>query len=286
MQAIKHDDTTKVAQPNWDICVAVSSSARNDVVGVGGVVRATTWEDDTATNETFSFTLGLRSEQSSYSAELAALAHALDVMPAINRRRVALLTTCQAVALTLCNPRQHSGQEYVRRIYGSINKLWKSGNGVLVFWIPTSSENELLQSAKKEARRATKEGSIPKNQASNMKSTTLNFQRHKLKTERSLPDDVGKHTKRVDAALPGGHTRQLYDDRPWKERNVLSQMRTDMTRLNSSLYRINATASPQCDCGHERETVAHFFSAAQDGTYREGRCLNALKLRGEIFRSF
>ena len=92
-----------------------------------------------------------------------------------------------------------------------------------------------------------------------MKSTTLNFQQKKLKAERSLPDEVGKHTKRVDAALPGAHTRQLYDDRPWLERSMLLQMRTGMTRLNSSLYRINATPSPQCDYGYERETVAHFL---------------------------
>lgn len=259
VQAIKHDDKIKETQSSWDVCVAVGSSARNDVVGAGGVVCATTHGDAPATNDTFSFTLGSRSEQNPYSAELAAMAHALNVMPYVSHCRVALLTTSQAAALTLRNPRQHSGQEYVRRIYSSLNKLWKNGNGVLVFWIPSSSKNELLQLAKKEARRATKEGSIPKIQASKMKSTTLNSQKKKLKAERSLPDDVGKHTKRVDAALPGGHTRQLYDDRPWKERNVLSQMRTDMNRLNSSLYRIKATASPQCDCGYERETVAHFL---------------------------
>lgn len=92
-----------------------------------------------------------------------------------------------------------------------------------------------------------------------MQSTTLNLEKKKLNAERSLPDNVGKHSKMVDAALPGQHTRQLYDDRPWKERNVLSQMRTDMTRLNNSLYRINATPSRQCACGYERETVAHFL---------------------------
>jgi hypothetical protein len=92
-----------------------------------------------------------------------------------------------------------------------------------------------------------------------MKSTTLNVERKKLKSERSLPDGIGKYSKRVDMALPGQHTRQLYDNRPWIERNVLAQMRTDMTRLNNSMYRIHAATSRQCACGHEPETVAHFL---------------------------
>jgi len=143
-QAGKYDNAGKVAELEWDIRVAVSSSARNDVVGAGGVVLARAHEDAEEIGVTFSFTVGVESEQNPYSGELAAMAHALKALPDVRNRRVALLTSNQAVALTLCNPRQHSGQEYVRRIYGSINKLWKSGNGILVFWIPSSNENELL----------------------------------------------------------------------------------------------------------------------------------------------
>ena len=143
-QAGKYDNAGKVAELEWDIRVAVSSSARNDVVGAGGFVLARAHEDAEETGETVSFTVGVESEQNPYSGELAAMAHALKALPDVRHRRVALLTSNQAVALTLCNPRQHSGQEYVRRIYGSINKLWKGGNGILVFWIPSSNENELL----------------------------------------------------------------------------------------------------------------------------------------------
>ncbi|EHK19849.1 uncharacterized protein TRIVIDRAFT_193271 [Trichoderma virens Gv29-8] len=259
VQAFNYENATKQPEAEWDIRVAVSSSACNDVVGIGGVVRGTPFIDGDATSEEFSFTLGLRTEQNPYSGELAAMSHALNLLPNVSHRRIALLTTNKAVALSLRNPRQQSGQVYIRSIYKSFAKLWRNGNGLLVFWVPSSDENELLQLAKREARQATKEGATPTKRFPRMQSTTLNLEKKKLTSERHFPDGVGKHSKRVDAALPGQHTRQLYDNRPWIERNVLAQMRTDRTRLNNSMYRIHAATSRQCACGHEPETVAHFL---------------------------
>ena len=202
------------------------------------------------------------------------MAHALNILPNVSHRRIALVTTNKAVALSLRNPRQQSGQAYIRSIYKDIAKLWRSGNGLLVFWVPSSDENERLQVAKQEARQATKECAIPEKQCPRMKPTTLNVEKKKLTSERNLPDGIGKHSKRVDAALPGVHTRQLYEDRPWIERNVLAQMRTDMTRLNNSLYRIKSAPSRQYACGHEPETVAHFLF----------RCAIWEKHRGKMHR--
>lgn len=274
VQAFNYEKADEQHEMEWDIRVAVSSSARNGVVGVGGVVRGTPFIDGNAASEEFSFTLGPRMEQNPYSGELAAIAHALNILPNVSHRRIALLTTNKAVALSLRNPRHQSGQVYIRSIYKSFAKLWWNANGLLVFWIPTSDENELLQLAKREARQATKEGATPARSFPRMKSTTLNFERRKLISERSLPDGVGKHSKRVDAALPGLHTRQLYNDRPWVQRSALAQMRTDMTRLNNSLYRIHVVPSRQCACGHEPETVAHFLF----------RCIRWEEHRAKMYR--
>ena len=142
--------------------MAVGSSARNGVVGGGGVVRGTPFVDGSATSHEFSLTLGLRTGHNPYSAELAAIAHALNILPDVSHRRIALLTTNKAVALSLRNPRQQSGQVYLRRTYTSLRKLWRYGNGLLVFWIPSSNENELLQLARQEARQATKRGQFHK----------------------------------------------------------------------------------------------------------------------------
>jgi ribonuclease HI len=269
VEAIQYADMSVEIGETWDVGVAVSSSARNGLVGVGGVIRIKVKGKTDPRSETFSLTLGPRNEQNPYSGELAAMAHALRMMPNVRRRRIALLTTSKAVALSLRNPRQQSGQEHIQCIYKEINRLWRRGNGLLVVWIPASEDNMLLQLAKQEAREASKEGATADKRFPRMKSTTLNLENRKLKAERSLPADVGKHSKRVDAALPGRHTRQIYDDKSWAERNVLAQMRTDMSRLNNSLHRIKATPSRQCACGREAETVAHFlFRCTRWSTYR------------------
>jgi hypothetical protein len=92
-----------------------------------------------------------------------------------------------------------------------------------------------------------------------MKSTTLKIALSQAAPSNDLPGNVGRHVKRVDAALPGKHTRQLYDRLSWKEASVLAQLRTGMARLNSYLCRINVADSDQCACGQARETVEHFL---------------------------
>ena len=109
------------------------------------------------------------------------------------------------------------------------------------------------------ARDATREGATPAAKFPRARSTTLGIARAKQRSDNKIPNDVGDFTKRIDGALPGKHNRQLYDQLTWKEANVLAQLRTGMARLNDYLYRIKATASQQCDCGHARETVDHFL---------------------------
>jgi hypothetical protein len=111
-----------------------------------------------------------------------------------------------------------------------------------VLWLPSSDENKLLKVAKAEAGKAIREGAVPQK-----------------RTQISLPEKVGRHSQRVDAALPGKHTRHLYDRLSWKEASVIAQLRTGVGRLNAYLFHIKATPSDQCDCGQARETVEHFL---------------------------
>lgn len=136
-------------------------------------------------------------------------------------------------------------------------------------------ENELLRTAKEEARKATQESAIPERQCARMRSTTLNTAQLKHRTDnKSLPENIGKHSKKVDPALPGKHTRQLYDHLSYKEASVLAQLRTGMARLNYYLYRIRAEPSEQCGCGQARETVEHFLF----------RCIKWTAYRGEMLQ--
>ena len=47
----------------------------------------------------------------------------------------------------------------------------------------------------------------------------------------------------MDTALPGKHTRRLYDSLKREEAYVLAQLRTGIIRLNGYLYQIGAAES-------------------------------------------
>lgn len=102
--------------------------------------------------------------------------------------------------------------------------------------MPSSDENKLIEMAKREAREASHKDATPLKQFPVMLSTAKNIDQRKLRDESCMADQVGQHSKRVDAALPGKHTKDLYGSFPWKERNVLAQLRTDMSRLNNTLH--------------------------------------------------
>jgi hypothetical protein len=109
------------------IQIAVSSLARNEVVGFGGVIQKQPPKYKKPRLKTFSVTLGARSEQNPYSGELAAMTHALKTLPVLELYRITLLTSNKAAALTLGSPRQQLGQEHVCLIYKLIRRLRENG---------------------------------------------------------------------------------------------------------------------------------------------------------------
>ncbi|KAK4059459.1 hypothetical protein Purlil1_14347 [Purpureocillium lilacinum] len=250
--------------------VAVSSSARNGLVGSGAVIELSPPSGQGPGLERHSFTLGLRTEQNPFSGELAAIAQALRCLPEISNRSVEVLTSNKAAVLTLRNPRQQSGQQYVDSIHETIGVLRNQGNVVTVTWVPVSSEHGLLKLAKGEAREATREGATPAAKFPRARSTTLGIARAKQRADNKIPSTVGDFTKRIDGALPGKHTRQLYGQLTWKEANVLAQLRTGMARLNDYLYRIKATASQHVSHGndtmHEHTAREHFVLPGRQAT--------------------
>ena len=74
----------------------------------------------------------------------------------------------------------------------------------------------------------------------------------------------------MDAALPGKHTRILYDDLKRHEARVLTQLRTGMARVNRYLHRIGRAESGTCGCGQIEETIKHYlFECDQRKVQRE-----------------
>ena len=126
-------------------------------------------------------------------------------------------------------------------------------------WLPTDEDEELWTCAKEKAKEATRQGTKPQIPLPRVRSTTLNVARAERGTTRSLPEKIGKLSKKVDIALPGKHTRKLYGQLTQKEASVLAQLRTGIARLNSYLFLIKAAPSDQCACGKARETIEHFL---------------------------
>ena len=256
---ITNEVTATQREADCDIRIATSSSARNGLVGVGGAVTLPPSAYDSPKLGTFSSTLGPISEQNLYSGELAAIERALGTLPPLTLSRIGLSTRNRAAVLTLRQPRHQSGQQHIRYIYKAIRALRTNGNTVTIRWLPVSEENKLWEIAKGKAKEATKQGATPQVPMHKARSTTLNVAWSKRSVRNRLPEEVGAHSKRVDAALPGKHTRQLYDCLTRKEASVLAQLRTGMARLNVYLHRIGAAPSDQCACGQARETVDHFL---------------------------
>jgi len=181
------------------------------------------------------------------------------ILAGCRNREITILTRNRAAALMIANPRQQSGQEYLRCIYDTIEKLRQRGNTLTVAWLPVSEENELLAKAKDRARAATTQDACPEASFPAMRSSTLSVARSMLPVNSNLPDNVGKHSKKIDTALPGKHTKTIYDQLTSREASMLVQLRTGMSRLNGHLYRIKAAPSDRCACGQARETVDHFL---------------------------
>jgi hypothetical protein len=265
------------------IRIATSSSARKGRVGMGGAIHDTLGITTGREPITYSATLGARTEHNPYTAELAAIAMAIEQLPLhLVGRQITIVTSNQGALLATSQPKHQSGQASIEKIYESIGRLRKGGNSVSMMWIPSQGSFELGGRAKKAARKATEPGQTPQRQYPQAKSTIINNAIAKEET-RTLPDGVGKYSKEMDTALPGKHTRTLYNTFKRREASVLAQLRTGMARLNGYLHQIRAVESDQCECGQARETVKHFlFRCTRWETYRTQMLAQTDTRRGNL----
>ena len=263
----------EVANCTSGICVATSSSERKGMVGMGGAIYDTYSRMPSGQPITFAVTLGPRTEQNPYVAELEAIAMAVRGLPPhLIGREITVFTSNQAAIQVVNQPKHQSGQHSVTHIYEEDRRLRDGGNRVLLRWVP-AHEFQLGIEAKKAARRATRPGKQPQKQFSSAKSTIINKARAERRKGKTLPREVGQHLKRIDTALPGRHTQILYNALGRKEAGLLAQLRTGMARLNGYLHQIGVVESDQCACRQARETVEHFlFSCSLWRTHRD--CLS------------
>jgi hypothetical protein len=240
------------------IRIATSASVRHGIVGIGWVA------EDIRTSQSEragrAVTIGHRTEQNPYTAELRAIATALQSIPTtLVPTHITVFTSSQSAMKAVHNPRSQSGQGDIRQIYMATRKLRRGGSQVSMVGVPAKNDHGLKRRAKTAARLATAEGHTPDKPAYQAKSTITNQALKTHKTKPKLPEQIGAYSKRIDVALPGGHTRVLYDGLRRNEAEILAQLRTGMIRLNGYLHQIGAVESDLCPCGNARETVEHFL---------------------------
>lgn len=241
------------------IQIATSSSGRRGIVGIGGAIHDGLGIVTGREPIIYSCTLGTRAEQNPYTAELTAIAVAIKRLPLhLVGRQITIMSSNLGALLTTSQPRQQSGQTSIEEIYKGASALRNGGNSISIAWIPSEESFELGRKAKLAARQATEPGRTPQRQCYQAKSTIMSNTRARGAT-RTLPDTVSKYSREMDTALPGKHTRALYDNLKRKEASVLAQLRTGMARLNGYLHQIGAAESDKCECGQATETVKHFL---------------------------
>ena len=98
--------TTEPEHRRATVRIAVSSSARNGVVGMGGAIEIQASVKSDTTTTTFSSTLGSRNGHNAYSGELTVIATALSRLPTLRYREIVLLTRNKLAVLTIRKPQQ------------------------------------------------------------------------------------------------------------------------------------------------------------------------------------
>nr|XP_036584544.1 transposon I factor [Colletotrichum truncatum]KAF6794062.1 transposon I factor [Colletotrichum truncatum] len=245
------DRASKAAQTGWAVRAAIGSSARNGIVGYGTAVLLPLSHRRGGSMTTGSTTVGPRTKQNPYTAELMAIAAMLkSLSKRIRYRAIYVFSTNKAAVIAAGGPRQQSGQQQIRHINEAAKTLTSKGNKVTLFWLSAEVESDLKLQAKTAAKESTQQGRTPRKKPTRAYSTTLRSATRRVQKYCRLPEGVGQFSKRVDVALPGKHTRQLYDSFSWKEASILAQLRTGMTsthRGNLSFYFGGKTASDPGD---------------------------------------
>lgn len=80
----------------------------------------------------------------------------------------------------------------------------------------------------------------------------------KLEHEGFYGAKTGRLLQKIDKALPGKHTRKMYNSLNRADAAILAHLRTNISRLNTYLQKIKITETDKCECGGV-ETIPHFL---------------------------
>jgi hypothetical protein len=228
---------------------------------MGGAVcdTTTTGSSNTALTTTYIVTLGPKDRLNLYFAELIAISTVLQYLAAlqIRHRVITILSSNLSVLQVINHPKQQSGQSHICQIYKSADRLKETGNQVFAIWAPAHEEVTLKAKAKAMARQATGPRREVQERTLSAKATALHLA--KQKHQGKPIEGIGEYIRKLDTALPGKHTRLLYNSFKRTEAVILAQLYTGIVQLNRYLHRIGAAEMDLYTCGQAKETVEYFL---------------------------
>jgi hypothetical protein len=229
-------EAAQIARDTQGILVATCSSEKKGIVGMGGAIcdTTTTAPPDKAAIATYTATLGPRHRLNIYFAEIIAVATALRNLSALPLKTESSQFSqatyhCYSSSIALANTQDNPTS--VR----SISQLINFSKQAIRSW--PFGRQQMNRSPKRKAKAAARQAAEPwrevQEHSPSAKATVLC--RAKQKHEGKLIEEVGEYTRKLDTALPGRHTRLLYNAFKRIEASILAQLRTGMSRLNGYL---------------------------------------------------
>jgi hypothetical protein len=245
------------------------SAAHRGVIAVGFVARV-----HNATVHSWHQAVGSEERMNVYYGQLGAIYEAATyvktMIPKVSMApssiRVTFVTNNRTVLDSLTNPGNQSGQSLLCQIINVIFEIVERGTQVELRWLAAHDLTEGNVEARSLLNRRLDElnslGSPPWWANTQLRSTLWSEMRRKIskaKMEEFKKRTGGKFTRAFDSALPGKHTRLLYDGLNRQEAALLAQLRTGHNGLRGFLSAIQQSDTETCACGEETESVRHFL---------------------------
>ena len=223
-------------------------SVRNGLAGIG------VW----ATDLVYSKTVCPAEETNIHLTELEAIYKAirLPTEPSLNSFHIRIFTDSRMALQCIQKPKRNDSQQLVKKIRTAL-----SGKRISLYWIPGHDRIRGNEEAHKLAQKATEHGTILNSQKEKIPICSVYAEVKRIGFKPKIDiftKKTGNFTKKIDKALPGKHTRLLYNKLNRIDASILSQLRTGRSRLNGYLAKIAAVENDKCECG-ALESIPHFL---------------------------
>ena len=200
------------------------------------------------------------------SAEIAAIAAALkyaqEHLEQV-QQLVVFSDSQQALRAIHAGNDARTGRALLSKIAESIETLCRAGIDLRFRWCPGHEGvvgNEEADDAAREASSHTGKPTAPALERVREVAGVIRLI-NRDRSEDPNPFDTtrlpGQYTWKMDQALPGKHTLQLYGSLTSDQASILIQARTGHCRLNQYLSRAGLRDDAKCGCGDNDETIKH-----------------------------